>query len=247
MLIDQLPELNSLNDTDEVPVERGTSTYKAKITAFIGRFVKKTGDTISGSLDFTSTLNPIETPPSSNQFKSIFMVRDADGDELGGVRYRHFSSGSMGACLETAIYYPDAPTSPVFNYLRLFLNHNKEATVSLSHPDAWLKALNLYATTNFPPSSWHSKVSANAGTTKKYGQVVMFSWNLKQTGAVASGSTLATFASGTNFAWAYGVIVKGNSVIGVCHSTSNTIICDVAVPWSSGTEYFTVMLTTSLL
>lgn len=32
MLIDQLPELNSLNDTDEVPVERGTTSYKAKIS-----------------------------------------------------------------------------------------------------------------------------------------------------------------------------------------------------------------------
>lgn len=31
MIIDQLPEISTVQETDEIPVERGTKTYKAKI------------------------------------------------------------------------------------------------------------------------------------------------------------------------------------------------------------------------
>lgn len=218
--------------------------------------VCKTGDTMTGNLGIDGNGNgdtqinlkdPImDTSASSiaSARGNIIFLRDKDNRVAGALNVSQSTNGTVSLYLYARRYYNNANLN---HNLVLSIDKGGNRTVTFTDAAAWRTGLGLASTTNFPPSSWHSKITGNAGTCRKYGQVIMFNWNVKQTGAVASGATLATFATGTSFAWCYGLIIKGNNLLGVCHSTNNTIVADVAVPWSSGNEYFTIILTTSLL
>ena len=215
------------------------------------------GDTMTGNLTLEGTTSTprsvilldnnitIGNPPSSSDaYGGAVRIRDKNSVEMGTLQSVYRTDGTSALQLAAK---RTVSGSLKQNILQLRLTSSGVAEVYMNATNAWLSALGLANTTQFSPSSWHSKISANAGSCKKYGQIIMFNWNVKQTGAVAKSATLVTFSASTNLAWCYGLILKNNEVLGTCHSTSNTIITDIAIPWTSGTEYFNIILNTSLL
>lgn len=78
---------------------------------------------------------------------------------------------------------------------------------------------------------WNNNISKyNAGTSRFSGQAFVFNWNFLMGSSINAGSVIATVTNlPSNFAWVYGVVLDGNGLVGRCHTTSNTVIVDVAL------------------
>lgn len=151
MIIDQLPELTNTFDTDEIPIERGTNTYKTKISTFfsglrdlIAARVAKSGDTMTGNLDIVdadlsvkTTSASAGTPPESQIVKPIISLKDSGNFMFGAIRGVFRTTGRVAIQL-----YAQATNSNA-NFLNLEVDSSGNRVVTISHPTAWLKALGL--------------------------------------------------------------------------------------------------------
>lgn len=241
---------DSLSTISENPVQNKV------ITDALNGKVSKSGDTMTGDLaieesgssakiTFGRSDVDAKVVPSSNTPVAEIVFQDKNGASFGAINSTYYGSGKSGFSF-TSHAYNSSGTEVANQYFRFLSTTSGINQVQFSDVNAWLSALGLKDTTSVSASSWHTNLSTNAGSTRKYGALFQFNWNLKQTGTVARNATIVTFPNIT-FAWAYGVIIKNNSVIGICHATNNTIITDSAISWSSGTEYITIILSTFVI
>ena len=56
MIIDQLPEISTVQDTDEIPIERGTTTYKSPLSKIWARLTAAFGSNVLPNMDGTSAI-----------------------------------------------------------------------------------------------------------------------------------------------------------------------------------------------
>lgn len=157
MIIDQLPELTNTFDTDEIPIERGTNTYKTKISTFfsgvrdlIAAKVSKAGDTMTGILTFTGTgttginlKSPVKesgTVPSGEQSHPRVNFYDKNDYLLGWLSHGVTSAGREGMVLQARRLINGATKNV---YLGLYLDSDGVERIVISSPTAWRTALGL--------------------------------------------------------------------------------------------------------
>ena len=56
MIIDQLPEISTVQDTDEIPIERGTTTYKTPLSKIWARLTAAFGSNVLPNMDGTAAI-----------------------------------------------------------------------------------------------------------------------------------------------------------------------------------------------
>ena len=56
MIIDQLPEISTVQDTDEIPIERGTTTYKSPLSKIWARLTAALGSNVLPNMDGTAAI-----------------------------------------------------------------------------------------------------------------------------------------------------------------------------------------------
>lgn len=156
MIIDQLPELTNTFDTDEIPIERGTNTYKTKISTFfsglrdlIAARVAKSGDTMTGVLTLIGTsttgikLKSIEKEngviPSGEQIQPRIEFHDKNDFNLGYLYHAITTDGRQGFSI---VSRRTVNSSTVTNYLALYTDASGNNSIVLL-PVPWRKALNL--------------------------------------------------------------------------------------------------------
>lgn len=134
MLIDQLPTLSSTTDTDEIPIERGTTTYKTTLQKLLESAAKKVGDIFTGNV----RLKGATFPDSSSATPSVSFV-DSVENSWGAVSAYRNTGNTRGGMLMTGGYrgYSTA------NQLGLLSETDGTAYVFLSNPTAWRTALSL--------------------------------------------------------------------------------------------------------
>lgn len=148
MIIDQLPTVSlPVQDTDEMPIERGTQTYKVKVS---DSFIKKTGGTVSGDLTVETGYFPQVTQKNTAADSSktdgtgtgtwAIIHKDKNDNIVGQVQTTFDSSGKaiLGLTARRIIN-----NSPVANGLSLSVENDGTRTVSVSEPAAWREALAL--------------------------------------------------------------------------------------------------------
>ena len=167
MLIDQLPEISDANDSDEMPIEQGTTTRKIKILNLLKGVVSKDGDTITGGLTILSYLavqrssgngividdlaDDSTVNPGSARNGASLAFRDKNGIAFGVIRARHVTSSYKGLYLYGN--NSSAPSGSQTNGLYLMVNDSGEKLVTLSDPAAWRSALELCYAANDTYSS----------------------------------------------------------------------------------------------
>lgn len=149
MIIDQLPSIGTVQSTDEIPIERGTTTYKTTVDGL--EKVSRAGDTMSGALKIEMYGNtPIElkttrftsngTPPSSQEFYNpSIRTFDAAGTQIGVFSEVWKTDGKEGVQIRSQRIVNN---SNVYNYVVLLTDASGNRSVQIV-ADAWLKALGL--------------------------------------------------------------------------------------------------------
>lgn len=224
MIIDQLPELTNTFDTDEIPIERGTNTYKTKIAVFfsglrdlIAARVAKSGDTMTGNLTFDngyrnifkSTFDVTEAPSSS-----IVVTNQSDFVDKNNVQYAYFrgrysSDSNLGLQL-------GATRNGVNNLIAFNINSSGVRTIQLSDAGIWRKALNIGTDGALPITvpqggtgqtavtettavssiaTAGSNVTLLASNYVQWGKIAQLRLAIKATAAISAGSVLATLVS----------------------------------------------------
>ena len=213
MLIDQLPELNALNDTDEVPVERGTTSYKAKISTWLsklaGSFVRKIGDTMTGNLiiekgsgavvDISATDITTGTAPSSNTSTGFYRIKDAAGNLFGWVSHMCTAGKSSQVRLGARNKNEDDNDANVDNQLILTVSRTGVRGVSFSDAVPWLDALKggmYYTATTANIATAASGCEITTAQYEEWGMVAQLRLVITKTEASTGTVTVATVASG---------------------------------------------------
>lgn len=185
MLIDQLPEITTANDADEMPIEQGTTTRKIKILNLLKGVVKKAGDTMTGTLTINNANpciwlkdnNDIDMTPSSAVNSNNIYWKDKNGKQYGLVRSRHFTNGRYGMWFAAT-----RKDGSVANGIELYYDQNDNPTVILAYPAAWREALGLGTSGALP-------ITVTQGGTGSTG--VASTGTLAQIATVATGFTFS--------------------------------------------------------
>lgn len=163
MIIDQLPEISNTQDTDEIPIERGTTTYKTKVSTFfqglrdaitngLALKVAKAGDTMTGYLTINqntpglylkSASREDGVAPSSTGNSIGYRLRDKNNANIAVVTDFWGSDGRQGLWLS-------GWRNGVNNSIHLLVNSSGQRVVSLGAPEAWRSALGLGTSGELP-------------------------------------------------------------------------------------------------
>ena len=103
-----------------------------------GEYVKKIGDTMTGTLNLDSTQFDADNPPAQSAADRRIDFRDKDGELIARLQDIFLSDGSTGFELIAA-----RPVSggSADNFLRMTVDANGNASVSVDNPQAWRTAL----------------------------------------------------------------------------------------------------------
>lgn len=161
MLIDQLPEITTANDADEMPIEQGTTTRKIKILNLLKGVVKKAGDTMNGMLRIKqsstswSTGFSLQDPdygpenlPSSSITRYLISLLGNDGGPWGYIRAGINENDDH--TIDIAARNVTASGSGTTNVLTLGKKKDGTNEVSFSDSKAWRAALGLGTSGAFP-------------------------------------------------------------------------------------------------
>lgn len=132
MLIDQLPEITTANDADEMPIEQGTTTRKIKILNLLKGVVKKAGDTMTGMLFLRSPNIDINQTQSAWGHNYLLLL-DKNDARVAGVR-AYQSNGFDGIQIS-------GHNGSTENALRLGAKSDGSRNVYVTDPAAWRSAL----------------------------------------------------------------------------------------------------------
>lgn len=161
MIIDQLPSLNNTTNTDELPIERGTNTYKitfqtlfstinsalstaiTDLQTLIAAKVAKAGDTMTGELviddagiSISTDDAEIATSRSTTVTRPIINIKDKNNTVVGWLRGLFRTDGRSGIQF-------GAQRGTYSNAIALELDNNNAAVVTLGSTVAWRRALLL--------------------------------------------------------------------------------------------------------
>ena len=145
MLIDQLPEITTANDADEMPIEQGTTTRKIKILNLLKGVVKKAGDTMTGNLTFDAGKSlhikanyQSNGAYTSNQWGYQIQLDDSVGANIAMVRTGHYANG-----IEVTEHFArrNVNGSDVYNALQLRIASDGTRSVGVTDPAPWREAL----------------------------------------------------------------------------------------------------------
>lgn len=183
-----------------------------------GIFVKKAGDTMTGSLEIKESNIDVDTPPGSNTYgNALFTFVDKDGEYLGYLQPFYLPNvGGHNVIGMTVNGYREVNGSPVYNGLYLGVKDDGTPFVDFNTSadrDAWLKALHLDKVANVfsdtsTASDFFTVYSSNATISNFavcaiYGKVAQVSFNWKNVNAItvpASGNisniTIGTLKTG---------------------------------------------------
>lgn len=78
MIIDQLPSIGTVQSTDEIPIERGTTTYKTTVDGL--EKVSRAGDTMTGTLTSTATGDAVLAVHGVSGQQAYFTAHRTDTD-----------------------------------------------------------------------------------------------------------------------------------------------------------------------
>lgn len=150
MIIDQLPEMSSVQGTDEIPIERGQTTYKIKVNGL--EKVSKGGDTMTGTLlvgrntnngagvNIRSESIADGTVVSAQNWGTTLQFSDSTPRSIGIVHPVFRTDGKQGLSLRSIRAISG---SDIYNSLELGTDSSGNAYVVLNNPAAWLEALGL--------------------------------------------------------------------------------------------------------
>lgn len=169
--ISEMEEATSFTEEDYVPIVSSGTNMKAlgtKIKDFIaGFFVKKSGDTMTGSLRVVRSSNDKiytqdtrideSVTPSSTIFNKILTVRDKNDKEVGIVENEQTNAGNIQMSIGAE---REVNGSAVYNFLRLIINPSGTRSYSVSDPAAFRSAIETSAA-HTPYSNTSSGLSAN--------------------------------------------------------------------------------------
>lgn len=141
MLIDQLPEITTANDSDEMPIEQGTTTRKIKILNLLKGVVKKAGDTMTGNLVVQSPFDSTQTTPSSTVNGKYVGLYDQNNKLIGYIQPQLVGTNGLYNLIIAASRMLGG--SPRTNNLILRVAADGSKSVSVSDPAAWREALGL--------------------------------------------------------------------------------------------------------
>lgn len=165
MIIDQLPSLNNTTNTDELPIERGTNTYKitfqnlfstinsalstaiTDLQTLIADKVSKSGDTMTGTLTVQGGNLNVKSPEltdgtrvSALSWGRFFNFLDSLGAQIGILAPVFKTDGTQGIMLRIRRKINGTNTD---NSVELDIDESGNRLVSLTHPLAWRSALGL--------------------------------------------------------------------------------------------------------
>ena len=174
--IGELPEASAVGNSDLFAISQGgaskRSTWQTIKNAIELAFVKKSGDTMGGTLISEGGLyaksSELETgvTPDTNTFgKSLFLL-DKDGVVVSGARPYALTDGTQGLLLFSQI---PVGGNNVLNSIRIGVDNAGAASVAVSSALAWRRALDLnykagdsYAAASSVPLSGIITVNATA-------------------------------------------------------------------------------------
>lgn len=217
MLIDQLPEITTANDADELPIEQGTTTRKIKFLNLLKGVVKKAGDTMSGNLivqnstisEKSTTADTTDDAPSTTVY---WDTKHTDKNDRIAA-YWETSYSTSGTSETTFRARRNVNGSNVNNGFKLSVNKNGERFVLFDNPAVWRTALGLDrlnaqqhsgangATFDIPLASSATGFIVTTGAASVARELVWF--NCTSTGSVSitrmrNASQNVTFTAGTN-------------------------------------------------
>ena len=154
MLIDQLPLRNSPEDTDELPIEAGTTTYKTTIAKLLSNVVRKAGDTMTNTLtilgyNFTAKSGALEVgnPPNTDSNAVGVIMQDKNGKQVSSARPRFLTSGGIELRLTGTNYVGDSAYN---NALGLGVNDDGTRYIYVSAKKPWAEGLGYLPVTVSP-------------------------------------------------------------------------------------------------
>lgn len=200
MLIDQLPLRNAPEETDELPIEAGTTTYKTTIAKLLENCIKTVGGTITGALtsigaNFVGKSGTLEVgnPPSTDSNAVGLLMHDKNGTAVSAVRPRFLANGSIEARLSGSNVSSGTTYS---NILGLGVTDGGSRYIYVSAKKPWAEGLGYLPVTFNPTitSTLPSGVSAATLSGVRSGYIVQVQINI--TASSTPSATWQTLASG---------------------------------------------------
>ena len=189
MIIDQLPEIDNVLTTDEMPIERGTTTYKTPVSKM--PFVNKSGDTMTGALNIKSdsiidgtAIQPSQSPSwgvneifrdsANNQIGIIHPLFRSNGQQAMSFRSRRANGGDAFLTIGKSANgdtFVEVDNDAAWRTALVLGNVAQDNIVSIAHggtgastaSDA-LTALGAAAAANFGNTSEYKQILNNGGT-----------------------------------------------------------------------------------
>ena len=104
-------------------------------------YVKKTGDTMTGSYYLKSSgIDLTASPPASTQYSRAYAIQDTNGTELGKLQAQRNATDVLGTFIQAS---RTVNGTTLYNKLALGLGADGTRSVSVSSADPWLSALGL--------------------------------------------------------------------------------------------------------
>lgn len=154
MIIDQLPTVSlPVQNTDELPIERGTQTYKVSVG---DSFVKKSGDVMSGRLAVANNQPYVVIKNTEADTARATDTENREGnlyfydqnDKLMGFVQTIFTTAGQQRLYLAARRQVNGVNAQ--NLMNLAVNADGSQQVTVSSPQAWRSALGLGSSGAFP-------------------------------------------------------------------------------------------------
>ena len=188
MIINQLPTLASVNSTDEIPIERGTTSYKTPIAN-----VYAPGGTMEGLLYVKSTNLTSGTTVGSSTSGNAVAYTDSAGAVIGTIRPVFQTDSKQGIRIQVSRSIGGSTKS---NAVTLYIDSSDNHTVIFTDASAWLTGLGLNTVTTETTvgniASASSPFSITAASFSNVGKLAMVYLTVKGGTSAISGDATST-------------------------------------------------------
>lgn len=122
-----------MQGTDEIPIERGQTTYKTKVDGL--NKVSKAGDTMTGNLILKGTYGDGEIGQGDN-LGTRLNYQDKNGTVIGRITTNVLNSGTQGVQIQST-------RSGVNHRFGIYIDSSGNRLIDVSSADPWRKALGI--------------------------------------------------------------------------------------------------------